>query len=225
MKKISAKRLREQLEAKRIHNDHGFSKVVSPTPPMISHQTSQRWHSSNWRVWRVGVKVNPNAHWSDNGAQSFIIQPTRGETPGQAKIRTFTEAIAWASEKYGYTPDEWVKAPFGAWMPKDALEQALRFHLPELFDGEVAAPKPTRDPVVKRITDKLYGETELKETEPFILPLDADGWYRVVGSGVAVFIHATTEEDALKRVKFMVQRMSMDASLEWSVSKRDPEVY
>lgn len=154
MKKISAKKLREMLLESRVHNDHELFKVVNPTPPVISHVTSSKWESPRWRVWRVGRKVDPNAHWKDNGAKTFLISCVGDETPGQAKNRAFNAAVAWASEKYTRWSDEWVKTPLGSWAPKDALEAALRHHLPELFKEK----KSTGDPVVKHITDKLYAE-------------------------------------------------------------------
>lgn len=70
--------------------------------------------------------------------------------------------------EYTQWSDEWVKTPFGSWAPKDALEAALRHHLPELFKEK----KSTGDPVVKRITDKSYADDpERVESEPVIDPL------------------------------------------------------
>lgn len=191
MKKISAKKLREMLLESRVHNDHELFKVVNPTPPVISHVTSSKWESPRWRVWRVGRKVDPNAHWKDNGAKTFLISRVGDETPGQAKNRAFNAAVAWASEKYTRWSDEWVKTPFGSWAPNDALEVALSHHLLEIFGEIVYAPPterpdtrplaeaikcvpieppaPTGDPVVKRITDKLYAENpEMAESEPTV---------------------------------------------------------
>lgn len=279
MKKISAKQLREMLLELSVYNDHELFKIVNPTPPVISHVTSNKWQSPRWRVWRVGRNVDPNAHWKDNGAKAFLILRVRDETPGQAKNRAFNAAVAWASEKYTRWSDEWVKTPFGSWVPKDALEIALSYHLPEHFGRTVYVPptelpdmrplseavkkaplEPTGDSVVKRITDKLYAEDpEWAESEPAVetqarpvgdmsesirkafdllegesrvdesmkvdvSTVETDGWYRVVGSGVGVFTYATSAEDAKKRVMFMINRISMDASLELHVTKRDPEV-
>lgn len=255
MKKVSTKRLREMLDNARAHNDHELFKAVNPAPPLISHSAADKWRSPKWRVWRVGFKTDPNAHWQDGGAKTFVISRHGDETPGQAKARVFTTAVAWASEKYTQWSDEWVRTPFGSWAPKDALEQALRHHLPELF-----AVKGAGDPAVKRITDKLYAEDpEWAESTPNVetpqrpigdmsesirkafdllegdsrvdesmktevSSVDADGWYRVVGSGVAVFTQATSAEDAKRRMMFMIDRISMDASLQLHVTKRDPEV-
>lgn len=252
MKKVSAKRLREMLEAVKIYNDHGLTWVVDPTPPVISYAKAGRHWSAKWFVWRTGHKVDPNAHWHDHGAKVFPVSNVGGTLN---KDEQFIAATAWASEKYVRWSDEWVKTPFGSWMPKDALEVALRHHLPELF-----VVKGAGDPVVKRITDKLYAEDpEWAESTPNVetpqrpvgdmsesirkafdllegdsrvdesmktgvSSVDADGWYRVVGSGVAVFTQATSAEDAKRRMMFMIDRISMDASLQLHVTKRDPEV-
>lgn len=223
---MSAKRLRELLVTRGVRNDHDLSKVVQPTPPVISYAKADRYWTQKWYVWRVGFNLDPNAHWHDRGKKVFAVGKVHGVSD---KSEQFIAATAWASERYTQWSDEWVKTPFGSWMPQDALEQALQFHLPELFDGAGRTPKVVGDSVVKRITDKLYGEDpefaeSVPSVDPYVMSLDGDGWYRVVGSGVAVFIHATNQEDALKRVKFMAQRMSMDASLEWHITKRDPEV-
>lgn len=279
MRKVSPKRLREMLYAVKVHNDHELFKVVSPTPPLISYITADKWRSPKWRVWRIGLKVNPNSHWQDGGAMAFIVSRYGDETPGQAKNRALTEAVAWTSKRYGYTTDEWEKTPFGAWAPKNALEVALSHHLPEHFGQVVYVPPTERpdtrplnevvkrvpiesvgDPVVKRITDKLYTEDpEWVESTPKvdtrerlvggtseairkafdtledesradespkveISSFDADGWYRVVGAGVAVFVQATDAANARGRVEHMIKRMSMDASLELHITRRDSEV-
>lgn len=244
MKKISAKKLREMLLESRVHNDHELFKVVNPTPPVISHVTSSKWESPRWRVWRVGRKVDPNAHWKDNGAKTFLISRVGDETPGQAKNRAFNAAVAWASEKYTRWSDEWVKTPFGSWAPNDALEVALSHHLLEIFGEIVYAPPterpdtrplaeaikcapieppaPTGDPVVKRITDKLYAENpEMAESAPTV---ETDGWYRVVVAGVAVFTQATSEQDAFQRIDHMVRHMATSVDVTPHITKRDPEV-
>lgn len=254
MRKISAKRLREMLNAVKVVNDHELSKVVQPVPPMISYVKADRYWSARWYVWRAGYKVDPNAHWHDNGAKVFQVGKVNGVSD---KNDQFTAAVAWASEKYTRWSDEWVKTPFGTWMPQDALEAALRHHLPELFKEK----KLTGDPVVKHITDKLYAEDpEMAESERVTNPLrrpvgdmsesirkafdllegesrvdesmkvdvstvETDGWYRVVGAGVAVFTYATSEQDARNRIEHMIQRVTMDVDTNLHITKRDPEVY
>lgn len=216
MRKISAKWLREMLNVVKVVNDHEFSKVVQPVPPMVSYAKADRYWSARWYVWRAGYKVDPNAHWHDNGAKVFQVGKVNGVSD---KNDQFTAAVAWASEKYTHWSDEWVKTPFGAWMPQDALEQALRHHLPELFKEK----KPTADPVVQRIVEKMYGDDpEMAESEPTV---ETDGWYRVVGAGVAVFTYATSEQDARNRVEHMIQRVTMDVDTNLHITKRDPEVY
>jgi hypothetical protein len=252
VKKISAKRLREMLSTVRVYNDHGLSMVVSPTPPVVSYTKAERYWSAKWSVWRVGHRTDPKSHWHDGGAKVFTVEHVNGSLN---KDEQFTAAIAWANERYTKWSDEWVKTPFGAWMPKDALEAALRHHLPELF-----VTKGAGDPVVKRITDKLYADDpEWAESTAVVDPLrqpvgdisesirkafdllegesrtdasrdvdvstvETDGWYRVVGAGVAVFIQATGEQDALNRVEHMTRRVTMDVDTNLHVIKRDPEV-
>lgn len=198
MKKISATRLRDMLEQVVVHNDHNLFQHVKPVPPVISYAKSDRHQYARWRVWRPGFKVNPNAHWHDGGAKTFLV------ASAQKKAEQFEAAKNWASEKYGYTIDEWEKTPYGSWVPKDALEAALRHHLPHLF--------------VEEGDDTTLIESARTRVDT------GDDWYRVVGANVAVFIQATDAEDAKKRVMHMINRLTMDCSLELHITKRDPEV-
>lgn len=214
MKKISAKRLREMLDNVRVYNDHDLSMIVNPVPPVVSYTKAERYWSAKWSVWRVGRRTDPKSHWHDGGAKVFTVEHVNGSLN---KDEQFTAAIAWANERYTKWSDEWVKTPFGSWMPKDALEAALRHHLPELF-----VTKGAGDPVVKRITDKLYAENpEMAESEPTV---ETDGWYRVVVAGVAVFTQATSEQDALQRIDHMVRHMATSVDVTPHITKRDPEV-
>lgn len=251
MKKVSAKKLREMLVDVRAHTEGRLFKPVQPAPPVITHRSANRHQRARWVVTRVGYKTDPeHGHFLDGGNKIFPIDAV------YLKQTQLEAAIDWASEKYGYTADEWVRTPFGSWAPKAALEHALRHYLPELF-GESTS---TGDPVVKRITDKLYGEDpEWAESTPEVKPtgrsagntgesirrafdflegesrtdeslkvdvssVDADGWYRVVGANVAVFIQATSEHDAKTRVELMINRMTMNCTLSLHITKRDPEV-
>lgn len=306
MKKISVKRLRDMLEQVVVHNDHGLFKHVRPVPPVLSYTKQDRHWSACWRVWRAGLVVDPEAHWHDNHAKTFIV------SSAQEKAEQFAAAKDWASERYGYTTDEWVKTPYGSWAPRTGLEAALRHHLPHLFveEGENTTsiePSGVRettihipgDPVVKRITDKLYsdgtdevikkipshgdvlrinGLTSIEDSDVRTAALDAyseewEGsryevrdhqralraavkagvevvlahlnsrendvddhgadentengalhWYEVRGANVAVFVQALDEHDARSRVRRMINRMTMDCSLELHITKRDPKM-
>lgn len=251
MKKVSAKKLRELLADVRAHTENQLFKPVLPAPPVISYQPANRHQRARWVVTRVGYKTDPeHGHFLDGHNKIFRVDGVTPKEPARVL------AIDWASEEYGYTTAEWAKTPFGSWVPKVALETALRHYLPELF-GESTS---TGDPVVKRITDKLYGEDpEWAESTPEVKPtgrsagntgesirrafdflkgesrtdeslkvdvssVDADGWYRVVGANVAVFIQATSEHDAKTRVELMINRMTMNCTLSLHITKRDPEV-
>lgn len=236
MKKTSAKKLRELLAGVRLHNEAHLFKPVLPTPPVISYRSSNRHQRGRWVVTRAGHKTDPkHGHFLDAYNKVF---PVDGVNSKQTQL---VRAIGWASEKYGYTIDEWEKTPFGSWAPKDALKAALLHYLPELFEESTS----TSDPTVKRITDKLYSEDpewveSTLDVESTSRPVDStsesitraqdssvstDGWYRVVGANVAVFIQAASTDDAKNRVTHMIQRMSMDCSLELYTTKRDPEVH
>lgn len=278
MKKISAKRLRDMLEQVVVHNDHGLFRHVKPVPPVLSFTKRDRLWSACWRVWRPGLRVDPNAHWHDHGAKTFLVGSA------QEKAEQFETARNWASEKYGYTTD-WVKTPFGSWVPKDALDAALRHYLPDLFEETVYVP-PTvlpdmrpLDEVIKKIPShgdvlRIEGLSSVEDSNVRQAALDAysevwipskgltrdhergmraalqaavpiahahlnacksstgvdddtDGtshWYEVRGAGVTVLVRAIDETDAETRVKRLINRMTMDCSLELHITRRDSEV-
>lgn len=214
MKKVSAKKLRELLADVRAHTEGRLFKPVQPAPPVITHRSANRHQRARWVVTRVGYKTDPeHGHFLDGRNKIFPISSV------DHKQSELVRAIGWASEKYGYTIDEWEKTPFGSWTPKSALETALRHYLPELFDAEasktttVYAP-PTQLPDVR----------PLAEVVQHVPSIETDGWYRVVWANVAVFIQATSEHDAKTRVKHMINRMTMDVTLDLHITKRDPEV-
>lgn len=139
VKKMSAKKLRELLADAGVHNDYQLTKMIMPTPPIIAYRKTNRHQFARWIVARHGYKTDPeHGHFLDGYNKVFPI------TPVISRDAQLIRAREWASEKYGYTIDEWVKTPFGSWAPKDVLEAALRHHLyhraPHLFTGENSAP-------------------------------------------------------------------------------------
>ena len=235
MKKVSAKKLRELLADVRAHNEGQLFKPVLPEPPVISYRKSDRHQFARWVVARSGYKTDPeHGHFLDGHNKVFPV------TAATTRVGQFIRAREWASEKYGYTIDEWEKTPFGSWAPKTALDAALWHYLPELFEESTSAG----DPTVARIVEKMYGDdadepqtttvyippTQLPDVRPLseviqhVSSVKTDGWYRVVGANVAVFIQATSEHDAKNRVEHMINRMTMDGGGVLYTTKRDPEV-
>lgn len=208
MKKVSAKKLREMLADIQAHNEGRLFKAVQPAPPVITHRPANRHQRARWVVTRVGYKTDPeHGHFLDGGNKIFPI------SSADHKQSELVRAIGWASEKYGYEIGEWEKTPFGSWTPKSALETALRHYLPELFETSVYVP-PTVLPDMR----------PLAEAVQHVSSIETDGWYRVLGANVAVFIQATSEHDAKTRVEHMINRMTMDVTLDLHITKRDPEV-
>lgn len=214
MKKHTATQLRNLLSSRaRIVNESSFFRVIAPAPPVVTYRKTDRHLYARWLVTRVGYKTDPEGgHFLDGHNKTFLV------VSADQKQSELVLALSWASEKYGYPPDEWVKTPFGSWAPKTALDTALRHHLPHLFaeEGEDATPVEPSGVIETTIHTPID-----RVTSPTV---ETDGWYRVVGANVAVFIRATNADDAEKRVQHMIQRMTMDCSLELHITKRDPEV-
>lgn len=246
MKKIAAKKLRELLADVQVHNERQLFKPVLPAPPVISYRKTDRHQFARWVVARSGHKTDPeHGHFLDGGNKIFPV------TAATTRDGQFIRARDWASEKYGYTTDEWVKTPFGGWAPKVALESALWHYLPELFEKPTTTIyiPPTTLPDARPL-DEVIKKTLVRDHEQAMgaalqvaVPVahahlsahenttneddtsaETDGWYRVVGANVAVFIKAMSEHDAKNRVEHMINRLTMDCDLNLHVTKRDPEV-
>lgn len=130
MSKLSAKRQREILaDRHNIHNPHGLCAAVMewfPDRKVVyvdyrPQETGRAFLSAAWQVVRPGFKTDPNSYWRDYGHKTFDVW-----RPGKDKEPKRLEAIAWASERYGFDPDEWVKTPFGSYMPASVLAPVLK---------------------------------------------------------------------------------------------------
>jgi hypothetical protein len=85
-------------------------------------ETGRAYQPAAWQVIRPGFRTDPNGYWRDYGHKTFNVY---GREQKEAKR---LEAIAWASERYDFDPEDWVPSPFGrasGWFPRPVLEAAL----------------------------------------------------------------------------------------------------
>lgn len=112
-------KLADKLRAMRVFNDHDLLSrfaanrkraiAVDYIPP---EGRLVRAHSS--RVWSPFFQTDPNSAWYDHGHKTFVGR----------RSESLPKALAWATEQYGIA--EWATSPFGAKIPKDAMDAASR---------------------------------------------------------------------------------------------------
>lgn len=181
--RLTAKRVRELLAYKKVHNDFGLVGDTEGKQPVITYRSGwkKRNVESAWQVITPGRSTNPDGHYRDDFNQTFVV--TRADAISREQV--LSEALVWAEERYNVAP--WAKTPFGGWMSKAHLDARLRELLPEHFDPEY------RDPTAKKIVDKLYGDGSgermfrvvvqlYAKPEPplYVNAADADAAYRQV---------------------------------------------
>jgi len=132
---MNRKQTLEMLRAARVFNDHGIAKVTEGL--RLQSRTDlvgvyvgyagqvSRLGPPSWQVIRAGFKTDPEGHWSNRGHKTFLLPYGRVR---EEKEPTRFQAIAWASERYNFDPEDWVPSPFGrasGWFPRPVLEIAL----------------------------------------------------------------------------------------------------
>lgn len=189
--RLTAKRVRELLTAKRVYND---TQLMGETPFVTFRKRDVKQHvTPAWQVLRAGRRTDPDGSYRDGFNKTF---PIAGEVTVTAKDQCLAEAQAWATAEYGVT--EWVKTPYGSWTSGTALDTRLRELLPAYFDSG------HRDPVVQRIVEKMYGDNE----DPF-----AERMFRVVVQLYAqpeppLYVRATDADAAHRQVVQLFTRLA-----------------
>jgi hypothetical protein len=128
---MSTGRIRERFKAALCHNTYNVI-AFAINFGGIEHgvfvkyryqQTGRAYQSAAWQVMRPGVKTDPKAHWQDHGNKTFYVYTPVRESKEPQRLA----AIEWASKRYGFDPQDWVRSPFSdAWLPRSVLDAALR---------------------------------------------------------------------------------------------------
>lgn len=86
--------------------------------PAITYQPphTRACMPSRWRVWRRGVEI-ADQPWYDRGGKTF------GGVGEGWRTEALEIAKAWASKEFGFS--EWVRNPFGEWVPAQVPERLL----------------------------------------------------------------------------------------------------
>lgn len=150
--RLSAKRIRELLALKKIHNDYLLVGDTAGKVPYVTYRNgiAKQNVAAAWQVITPGRSTDAfEGRPQDNYQKTFVVPDARS---AESRNATLQVALDWASEAYEVDPTEWIKTPFASYTVRAHLTTRLRELLPREFDPEY------RDPTVQKIVKKLYGD-------------------------------------------------------------------
>lgn len=155
--RLSAKRVRELLALKKIHNDYSLVGDTAGKIPYVTYRNgvAKQNVAAAWQVLTPGRSTDAfEGNPRDDYQKTFVVPDARS---AESRNATLQVALDWTSETYEVDPTEWIKTPFAGYTVRSHLMARLRELLPREFDPEY------RDPIVQQITKKLYGDDESGE--------------------------------------------------------------
>lgn len=147
-KVFTAKKLRELLALKGIHND--FELMGDDPVPFIMYRNGYKKKNviSAWQVLVNNRRTDPEGQYRDGFNKTFAVD-------GDAQVSALGHAKAWASQEYNVT--DWVKTPFGSWTSQTHLQTRLGTLMPEMFDPDY------RDPAVMRAAARFISDDSAED--------------------------------------------------------------
>lgn len=179
-KSFTAKKLRELLALKNIHNDFELIGDTDGKIPFVMFRSGYQKKNviSAWQVLVVNRRTDPDGVYRDGFNKTF-------PTDNALRATALTQAKTWAEEHYDIT--DWAKTPFGSWTSEAHLQARLAALMPETFDPDY------RDPTVQRIIAKLYGDDTSERMFSVVVQLYAK-------PEPPLYVSATSEDDARRQV-------------------------
>lgn len=200
--RISAKRVRDLLMLQKIYNDFLLVGDTQGRVPFVTYRNAvlKDGVTAAWQVVTPGRSTNVHGHYRDHYNQTFEVENARSADARSAVLR---QALAWASERYGISSDEWVKTPFGGYTSKAHLGARLRELLPREFDPNY------RDPTVQKIVAKMYDD----DTEDAAANESDERMFRVVVQLYVkpeppLYVKATNEDEARRQVTQLFTKLA-----------------
>lgn len=147
-KVFTAKKLRELLALKGIHND--FELMGDDPVPFIMYRNGYKKKNviSAWQVLVNNRRTDPEGQYRDGFNKTFVVD-------ADAQVSALGHAKAWASQEYDVT--DWVKTPFGSWTSQAHLQTRLGTLMPETFDPDY------RDPAVMRAAARFISDDSAED--------------------------------------------------------------
>lgn len=155
--RLSAKRVRELLALKRIHNDYLLIGDTTGKVPYVTYRNgvAKQGIAAAWQVITPGRSTDAfEGSPRDDYNKTFVVPDARS---AESRNDTLNVTLRWASGQYQVDMSEWMKTPFGGYTTREHLNARLRELLPREFDPDY------RDPTVQKIVAKLYGDDESTE--------------------------------------------------------------
>lgn len=179
-KSFTAKKLRELLALKNIHNDFELVGDTDGKIPFVMFRSGYKKKNviSAWQVLATNRRTDPEGQYRDGFNKTFPVDD-------QVRLTALAQAKQWAEEHYGVA--DWVKTPFGSWTSGAHLQARLHELMPETFDPEY------RDPTVQKIVAKLYGDNDEERMFRVTIQLYAK-------PESPLYVSATSEDDARRQV-------------------------
>lgn len=187
-KSFTAKKLRELLALKGIHNDFELIGDMNGTMPFVMYRSGFKKNGviSAWQVLVVNRRTDPDGQYRDGFNKTFTVD-------NDARTSALGYAKQWVTETYGIT--DWVKTPFGSWTSLAHLEARFRELMPETFDPDY------RDPTVQKIVAKLYGD----DTSERMFRVQVQLYAKPESP---LYVSATSEDDARRQVTQLLVKVA-----------------
>lgn len=181
-KSFTAKKLRELLALKNIHNDWELLGDTDGKIPFVMYRNGFKKNGvlSAWQVLVANRRTDPDGHYRDGFNKTFLV----GEVGTVAAVE---QARRWATERYDI--HDWVKTPYGSWTSQAHLRTRFSELMPELFDPHYD------DPTVKGLKAKLFLGDDSAEERMFRVQLQL-----YAKPEPPLYVSAKNEDDARRQV-------------------------
>lgn len=189
-KSFTAKKLRELLGHKNIHNDWELLGDTGGKIPFVMYRNGFKKTGvlSAWQVLMFERRTDPDGHSRDGFNKTFLV----GEV---GTVKAAEQARRWATEQYKV--DDWVKTPFGSWTSQAHLQARFSELMPELFDPNYS------DPTVKGLRAKLFLDDDSAEERMFRVQLQL-----YAQPEPPLYVSAKNEDDARRQVTQLFVRVA-----------------
>jgi hypothetical protein len=195
--RLTAKRVRELLALKRVHNDFVLVGDTAGKVPYVTYRNgvAKQGIAAAWQVITPGRSTDAFGSPRDDYNKTFVVLDARSP---ESRNDTLNVALKWASGLYNVDlATEWMKTPFGGYTVRDHLNARLRELLPREFDPDY------RDPTVKKIVDKLYGDDNDSPERMFRVVVQL-----YVQPEPPLYVRATDEDAARRQVTQLFTRLA-----------------
>lgn len=125
-------------ERGRVNDNYPFERPTPPTIEGIPHpipivsyskgDSGRAFRPAQWMVSQPGVVLDPKCHWQDKQYDGscpvvFGLWGAPGITKANQRKQVEQIALQWARDRFGI--QDWIKNPFGEYMPAEFVKARL----------------------------------------------------------------------------------------------------